>query len=474
MTFFVRLIQLVIIVIPIILFGWLATQWFVPSGVFFSSHIVGQASPFITELQPSSRVGEVRMSDGGNWEQPIVDDPAFFFMHPHREFASVDVEVWFKNDTLGVVELGGLSSVEPERYTLKPLHNKIIEDSTWSRIDQDGMVLLQRNNRYESLESFYSNPPARNDVAVYRTDYDVPYRLDSYTASSVTKTMDVSLRGHHELKTYIKDEALLFDFQYMDMNRDEGEDSISVLVFNEEGLPVAEARASDDGNISMDARPSGLEKLSLRVDGLPEGVYKLVINAPRDIFFRKVHTPQSKAVFLNTVFIGDEVAYREPPDGTRFWTNTERMVMQTRHAEGVQDVSVDGETLSIAEPYQWYESVPGDGLSEVRVPAGDLEIVMEGKIAFIKSQYFNPDPINITAYTDLETLDVDYVLGEYVSPRKEGDWLVSIVSFGADELYAEDDGTWKISFSTPLVAQFDTEVLVHKINTWFYRNLPKL
>ena len=258
------------------------------------------------------------------------------------------------------------------------------------------------------------------------------------------------------------------------MNRDEGEDSISVLVFNEEGLPVAEARASDDGNISMDARPSGLEKLSLRVDGLPEGVYKLVINAPRDIFFRKVHTPQSKAVFLNTVFIGDEVAYREPPDGTRFWTNTERMVMQTRHAEGVQDVSVDGETLSIAEPYQWYESVPGDGLSEVRVPAGDLEIVMEGKIAFIKSQYFNPDPINITAYTDLETLDVDYVLGEYVSPRKEGDWLVSIVSFGADELYAEDDGTWKISFSTPLVAQFDTEVLVHKINTWFYRNLPKL
>jgi hypothetical protein len=469
--FLTRLTQLTIIAIPIVLFGWLTTQWTVPSGVFFASHTVGQSSPFVEDLQPSSRVGEVRMNAAGEWEQSIVDDPAFFFIHPHRAFEQVDVEVWFKNTALPIIELGGLESTDPERYILKPLHNKIIDDSDWHRIDKDGMVLLQRNKTYNTLDDFSTNPPARTEVATYRTEYDVPYRLDAYAPSDFVQKIDVTLRGHHELKTYIKDETLKFDFEYMDMNRDEGEDSIRVLVFNEVGQPVAEARASDDSNTSMNAVPSALERLSLEVPGLKEGVYKLVMNAPRDIFFRKIHTPQKKVVFLNTVFIGDEVGYREPAAGTQFWSNTERMLMQTRHAEGVQDVFIDGEIVSISEPYQWYESTPREGLSAVRVPAGDLEIVMEGKIAFIESQYFNPDPANITAYTDLESLDVDYVLAEYTSPRLEDDWFVSRVAFETSDLYTEEDGTWKISFSTPLVADFFTEVLVHKINTWFSRNL---
>ena len=131
---------------------------------------------------------------------------------------------------------------ESETYTLLPLHNRLIDESDWNRIDEDGLVLLQREKTYGSIKDFFANPPSRDDVAVYRTNLDIPYRQDDYQPTSATQTIDVSLRGHHEFKTYIKDETLFFTFSYMDMNRDEGEDVVQVTIFNENGQPVAEAR----------------------------------------------------------------------------------------------------------------------------------------------------------------------------------------------------------------------------------------
>ena len=471
MKFIVRLVQLGIIVTPVILFGYLATQWFVPSGVFYVSHTVGEGSPFIDEINPSQRVGEVRMNDDGLWVQPIVSDPTFFFVHPHRDFEQIDLEVWFQNEDVPIIEIGGLTSADPEIHILQPIHNKLIDDSVWDRFDENGLVLLQRDAKYTTIEEFFSDPPSRNSVATYRADFDVPYRMENYWPSSYVQTIDASLRGHHELKTYIKDETLSFEFEYMDMNRDEGEDLVSVLVFNEDGLPVAEARAEDDGNITDDAVATGLENLILTVPGLQEGVYKLVINTTRDIFFRKIHTPQQKMVFLNTVFIGDEVGYREIAAGTTFWAKAELMRAQTRHAEGVQTMSVEADPFDIVEPYQWYTYLlDPSSATKVTVPAGDVEIVLEGNIAFSQSQYFDPDPVSLTYLSDLDELGIDFVLASYTSPREEDGWLVATTSFSTKDLYTEEDGTWKFTISTPGIDDLGAEVMIHQINAWFYRD----
>ncbi|MCR4314006.1 MAG: hypothetical protein NUV84_02035, partial [Candidatus Uhrbacteria bacterium] len=448
MTFLTRLIQLLLIAIPFVVMGWLLNNWFVlsPLGVFDVTHEVGEASPFIDELKPETRVSDVYETAGGEAVQAIQADPAFFFLHPHREdfFDQVVFDVWFQNGDLPIVELGGLAQVNPETYTLLPLHNRLIDESDWSRIDEEGLVLLQREKTYDSIDDFFANPPSRNDVAVYRTDFDVPYRLDGYQPTSATQTIDVSLRGHHEFKTYIRDETLFFTFSYMDMNRDAGEDVVQVTVFNEQGQPVAEARASDDGNTSDDAVvDAGLKTLTLTSFGLPEGVYKVVMNTTRDVFFRKIQTPQQKMVFLNTLFIGDEIGYSEPSESSTFYTESKRLRFQTRHAEGVQTISAGDQSLEIVEPYEWYTlTFLGDGLEGVTLPTGDVEIVTEGKFAFSPSQYFNPDPVSLNAYTTIDQLGVDYVLARYQSPRQEGDWLVATVPFVAWDLY-EEDQTWK-------------------------------
>lgn len=471
MILLTRLIQLILVAIPFVIMGWLLNLWFVPSGTFFVGHEVGQSSPFIDELKPETRVSDLYETTGGDTVQAIQEDPAFFFLHPHRQefFDQVAFDVWFQNTELPIVELGGLASINPETYTLYPLHNRLIDESDWHRIDQDGMVLLQRDKTYDSLEEFFTQPPSRDEVAVYRTDFEVPYRISVYQPTSATQTIDVSLRGHHEFKTYIKDETLFFTFSYMDMNRDEGEDVVQVTVFNESGQPVAEARAADDGNASDDALvDQGLKTLVLSAYGLPEGVYKVVMNTTRDVFFRKILTSQQKIVFLNTLFVGDEIGYREPSAGSTFFTESKRLRFQTRHAQGVQTITAGNQTFEVAKPYEWYTlTFPDEGLGSVTLPTGDVEVVTEGKFAFSPSQYFNPDPVSLNAYTTIEQLGVDYVLARYESPRQEGDWLIATVPFVAWNLY-EEDQTWKFSFSTPLIEELNAHLLIHRINIWFH------
>lgn len=459
-----KCIQLILIAIPIALFGWLMNQWFIPSGVFEVVHIVGEGSPFIDELQPGHRV-----ETANNGQQSVIDDPVFFFVHPHREFERVDVEVWFQNDDLPIIELGGLANESPEVYDLKPLHNQLIDDSDWHRIDEDGHVLLQKEATYTSIGAFLENPPQREQIATYRADIELPYRIDGYQPSEETQTIDVSLRGGHEFKTYIKDETLSFTFSYMDMNRDEGEDIVRITVFNEQGQPVTEARGADDGNISTDGVPGyGLKTLNLQAFGLEEGVYKVVMNAPRDIFFRKIETTQQKIVFLNTVFIGDEVGYREPWEGAELYTQAPRVRMQTRHAEGVQTITAGEQSMDIVEPYEWYVLTRDDLSSSIDIPVGDVEVVLEGNIAFDPAQYFNPDPVRLSAFSSIEDLDVEYVYAWYTSPQQQGDWLVATVPFDVSAL-VEDEQTWKFSFSTPGIVEFATNWLVHQVNATFYR-----
>jgi hypothetical protein len=470
MIFLTRLIQLILIVIPFLVLGWLLNLWFVPGGEFVVKHVVGEASPFIDELKPETRVEEVFRNENGDAVQAIIADPAFFFIHPHREdfFDQLVFDVWFQNETLPIVEVGGLARSNPEIYTLYPLHNRLIDESSWNRIDEDGLVLLQREKRYESIVDFFAAPPSRDDVAVYRTTFDVPYRLSGYEPSETIQTIDLSLRGHHEFKTYIRDEKLIFTFSYMDMNRDDGEDGVQVTVFNEQGQPVAEARASDDGNTSNDAAvDSGLKALTLTAFGLPEGVYKVVMNTTRDVFFRKIQTPQQKIVFLNTLFIGDEIGYREPGQGGTFYTEAKRVRFQTRHAQGVQTIDAGEQTVEIAQPYEWYAlAFSGEGIEKVTVPTGDVEVIAEGKFAFSSSQYFNPDPVTLNAYTTIDQLGVDYVLARYRSPRREGDWLVATVPFVTKDLFW-DNQAWKFSFSTPFIKELVAKLLIHQIDTTF-------
>lgn len=461
-------LSFVIILIPTTLFGWLLWQELVPTGVFEVEKQIGEASPFVDDLQPASRVHEAEEDAAGDLVQMVYGDPVFFFSHPHRSFETIEAEVWFKNDEVSILEFGGLADSQTSAYDLHPLQNTLIDALGWSWVSDGERVLLQREDVYESLEAFLVDPPEREVIATYHDSLDVPYRIEGYVPLGVLQTMNVSLRGFHAMKTYVKDETLRFTFSYMDMNRSEGDDPVRVLVYNEDGQVVSEGRAEDDGNISRDAIPSTLQTITVEAHGLPEGVYKIDVNVGTDIFVRSLTTLQQKMVFLNNVYFGDEVAYREPPDPVSFVTNARNLAFQTRHAEGVQEIVVGEEVVSVAEPFARYTMTRSENaLVSASLPLGDMEIQTDGYLALSAEQFFHPDAVRMGALTDVDSQGIDYVLTTYQAPRVIDDWYVKTIVFDASLLELNEENAWKFVFSAPDIDRQEAAFSVGKLHmTW--------
>jgi len=472
MRIFFRIIQRLIILAPFVLGAWLVWQEFVPSGTFVVEKNVGVSSPFLDELLPGSRVSSPEKDAQGDMAQTLTGDPVYFFAHPHRSFDTVTAEIWFKNTMVPMVEFGGFASSENEAFDLYPLQNLLLDQSSWTRIQEGNHLLLQRDPTYPSIEDFFASPPPVEKVATYHEDWSVPYHPVSYTPSSLYQATAISFRGHHTIKTYVKNETLSFSFSYMDMNREEGSDPLQILVFNSLGQVVAEARQGDDGVSDATAFPSSLQTIMIEAADLPEDVYKIELNVGRDIFFRSVTTPQQKWVFVRSLFLADEVGYRETALGVQLITNGKQFSFETRHAEGVQEIQVGGQTVSITTPFETVtQKIVQPGLVVLSVPLGDMDIQSDGYIAMSAQTFFQPDPVPLTAQIDLETSGVDYVLAEYVSPRQEGNWWVAKVTFDASIL-AKEQGAWKFAFSLPGINEQEGSMEVGKIKmTWMRPSL---
>jgi hypothetical protein len=470
MMIFARVIQAVMVLVPLVLFGWLLNQELVPSGVFEVTKRVGEPSPYIDRILPDNRVEEVGVDDAGDRVRTILGDPAFFFVHPHRGFDEVRTDVWFKNDGVPIVELGGLVQPDGEIYDLKPLQNTIIDHSDWDRMRDDQTVLLQREPTYDSIDAFLSDPPPRNEISTYHFDLEKPYRMDGYQPQPGTTTIDTSLRGFYTFKTYVKDEPVDFIFEYMDMNRDRGPDPVEVVLFNERNEHVKTVTAKDDGERGDEAFASGLREVELRMDDVPEGVYRVVMRVNKDIFTRRIVTEQHKIVFLDNVYLGDHVGYREDPQTTRFWTEAKSLAFQTHHAERAQDIQVGSQSVALETPFERVEhDVSESGVVRVTVPESDVIVHTTGHIAFAPDQFFNPDPIRLRHDTDFDALGVDYVIADYTPPETNGDWKVASATFDAGVL-AKEEGTWKFAFSTPGIEEVEGRLNVGRIDMEWIRD----
>lgn len=165
--------QAAIIAVPIIIFGCLAWQELVPTGVFVQSWEPGQNSAFVDPLRPDQRVEPLVITPSPS--QSLIGDPVYTFFHLHRDFDEVDVRVRFKNEGVPIVEAGGLTAPGPdEAYALQPLQNLLIDQSEWPRLDDGTLVLLQRRPVYKSPQDFLKHPPAGGRIAQYQMNAPLP------------------------------------------------------------------------------------------------------------------------------------------------------------------------------------------------------------------------------------------------------------------------------------------------------------
>lgn len=454
---------------PLFIFFFLIWVDVNPSGRFVIEEKVGSLSPYLDRFLPETRVLGVQSGEDGPF-QSVVGEPTYLSVYPPGDYQSVTLEILFQNTEQPIIELGLLVQEDPRQQILKPAENLLIDQSEWRRLErEDGTILLQREMIYDSIEVFELDPPARNSVAVYNYQLVEPYREAGYRPADALTTYDVTLRGYHEYVTYIKNEPLLLQTSFMDMNRAAGGDPVEFLAVNETGEIVGSAVVADDGRDEAEQSASEPRAAALIISDLPEGVYKVILKAGRDIFFRSLTTRQRYLTFVGPVFFGDEAGYQDESRPVSFWTDGKLLSFETYHADASQRVQIGQEELLMPETQLRYDFIVEEAdLAPIIAPAGDLLFTSEGKVSLTKAAFFNPDPIRLTWNTDLEASGVNFIIARYQKPEIDRAWKVAGATFNLTDR-RDASSPLKFVLAAPGITALQNEFRIHGFRLTFER-----
>ncbi|MBU0649217.1 hypothetical protein KJ969_03940 [Patescibacteria group bacterium] len=469
MKLLLRLIQIIIILSPLLLLAWLFNLNFVPSGVLARGFDFSRPSPYVDYLVPAERVTGVQSGDGERFQE-ILQDPVYFHAHLPSNFDELTVGLKFKPDEQTLLEFGPMMNEEAWQYDLRPLWNELIEELNWPYVEEGGARLYQKNANFSSVSEFLNNMPALDRVGVYDYDLKTDFQVLEYAAMNEAREYEIYLRGYHQFLTYIGDgERLDYTFYIQDMNRGEGADPVVINLYKENVL--VESLIIPDGELWRgEHEGSKVREIKFVKDFLTSGVYKIEFKVPADIFIRKIKTPQQKLVIINTVFLGDEVGYRESEKTQELFTNSNYVMAETFHADGTQNLETSGGVIRVSESHrEFYKEFESTGeLARVYSPQGDIKITGNGLFAWDRGLYFNPYPIKLDANSDLDRQGVDYLITGYKPAQKIGDWYVAEQTFDLAPI-PKDYGTIKFSISAPGVSRRQAAPAIAEINLRFER-----
>lgn len=424
-----------------------------PRGEIAMATDLTRPAPFISEPKPSERL-DLESADAAGPVR-LVGSPLYLDVTPPADFDRVTMKVRYANASGATIELGAKTSGLDNQFEMRPAEMRLIDALNWHRTASGRLTLLERRHEYASIDEFLDHSPAAERTAVWLAAVPAPYRLADYSPSNRTREINVSLRGRHRLWTYVKGEPLNFAFTVQDMNRVEGADPVVVSVYSGgSDAPLAMTVLKDDGDVSADQRSSGLRTVAVSLTAPPEGAYQIEFTAPDDIFIRRLTTRQSKLVFAERLYLGDQVGYSDQVTPAAVFVRGGRLSGRTAHAEGTQTIDVGGAPLEVGEP-----NVPvsrrlpaSDSPLPVVSPLQDVLLETDGWFAFSREEMFAPAPWPIgwaTTAADLDARGIDYILTTYEPPAAEGRYLEASAQFETDRLVRTAEGAYRFVISAP-------------------------
>lgn len=463
----------------IIIFAYLVNKNVVFDGYLNIEYDFKTESPFISLLKPRGRIDQkIYTNDNSDYYQKLLVDPVYFDVKLPRSFKKALVEITYKNLHEPLLELG-LSSGESPYFYLQPIENKlidyIIERKNWFKVEENGVILLQKDPTFSSIKEFKNNIPKDKKVGVYNYDLPITYTIDNYKPDTKGLEINKSIRGNHEFYTYVgKNQDLDFNFNLQDTNRGHGDDPITIQVYYKD-RQVYSKTIEDDGISDNSAEMSRPFDYNLLMQQPPEGLYKIKFFASDDIFIRQIKAKQHLISFINHIYLGDNVGYyndRDPNryEATELITNTEKLSAITSHKEGLQTISFGNKEIDIDERHimfvKSYALTERDNFTEkINIPVNDIKISGKGLFSFSKQQYFDPTYINLTGdqNLDLEKFNIDYIIAEYTPAKKLEYWNTKKVEYDLTQ-FANKNNTYRFAFSFPYSKLTETEIQVSKIN----------
>ncbi len=430
-----------------------------PDGMLEAQLIPGVRTPYLYSPLPDTRI---RASEYEN--EKVYDmngEPAYFSLRlPQTAYDRVTIGVEFMAVDQPILEIGPETKEGAQSFDLRPFFNSFLEESPWSVRKQGDVSIYEKNTK----DTEY----VRDEVATYAYEFPVPYRDASYTANTARRAYEVDLRGSHRIKAYVKDEALDMRFLLTDLNRDLGRDDIVIQIYDESHRLVKEILEADEGNDRADQDVTSHE-IHIYERGLAEGVYEINIATTTDVFIRTIDTTLRKFVFLNRLYAGDAVGWREAPARTTYIGNGQAYTLQTLHNEGLQTVYFDRASIVLDETHtqtQFILEKPREKIY-MEIPKGDVLVVSDGVFALTEDAFFMPDTRALGPFTNIESLGIDAVYTTYEPVDQLGGWMRAEQTFDAQAWFEADRRTVRFALSAPFIATQEGHVYIKRIYARF-------
>jgi len=462
-----KLVKLLIISVPTILMFallWINIDF---DGVKIVEYKVGENSPFIEAPLPSDRLSEINKSEHGDFKT-IQQDPIYISAHvPRGNYESVTAEVFFENQNQPIIEFGPMADIFSQSFDLRPVDNLRIDNSDWARFEQDGLVLLQRNNEFESISDFFDNLPNRLSIATYNYDFESAFKMDKSFATKVnSRTIPISLRGYHRYVTYLKNgQKFSLNVDITDLNNVVGEDIAEIRLRNEDGQIVVTENSADDANTSDD-RINTKRSIHIETNDITEGVYIVELVGTSDIVWGNLTTDHKYMSFLNQIYVVDV-----PESGQKFYTDGKDIVVETFSADDADSILIGDEKIAIPLIQNKVSShISESGILSGNILEGSIKMNIDGVFSFEKNAVFNPNPVSLSVLTDLDQRGVDFVLANYNSPKVEANLSISKSDFSLEGI-VDQNRDIRFVFSTPKISENESKVDIYKIRL-IYRKAP--
>lgn len=397
---------------------------------------------------------------------------------------------------------------ELEKEKEYELEKQLIQDKyaeELKKITEENKVEERPKPEFNNIQEFLNNLPENNKIIQFNYDISSYFELPYYQKSYKTIEINKSIRGKHEIYTYIgKDEDLNFAFTIQDINRHAGPDNFKVIVFNNKGEKVKEASLPDDGDEKADGKVYPERNLQILAENIPHGVYRLVIDINDDIFIKKIVTFQYLLMFKSNVYLTDNEEYKmilgdKKLEPTTLFTNSQIVRARTAHEKGLQKLEIKTDkkrnNLELDEMHVLKEMTGLEGVTEIVSPSNDVYIEGDGFFAFSQDQIFNTNIGSVAQLDSVPNIEVyDYIIANYLQAKAEGEWLVVKATVEAPYLYfhKNQDINANFIFSLPglpenhrvlkikeVTIKFEKESITinnffTKLMGWFDRNLKNL
>ena len=437
-------IKLLIVIIPLFIFGFLLFKNFQPTGAI----VVDLKENSSVELSPSERIvenNEIKELSGGLvYFDSIVPERANY----------AKLRVWFKDN---FPELSKFSIGIKDKKEWSYAYKKIFETG------YDKPTFTPEN----IPEEFEFESKVYNPLGI-ELNNEPKLEVESINE----KIIQTAIRGKHEFYAYLNG-YLYFEVEKRDLNWYDGEDELKIKLYKDEDL-LDTAIIEDDGITIKNQNFSRRQEGILTYENLEEGVYRIELDNNDDMIITKIKTNAAKMVSPR-IFLADNEAYdlRNKNITIHAYLHDSVLHIVTYHKEGLQKVRVNNQEFNFDIQDKGITLNFTHGFNFINLEKGD--VILSGNkgsfFSFDEESYFHP----ILFYETNNPKEADYIIIEEIpenNVKEEDGWLNTETWFNLNEAYINEKRELSFVFNTPHLNKNETKnftIPIKKIQIEYFR-----